>query len=422
MSKNLEQISLSKAFRLRIGDDGKLYGYISHSSGEFYIAPEILAVLCQIAASKQKFEIKNIAKNLGQHYQSILKNLPDREECTVILNDLIAAGIVLRPQNHTSRSLLQDGFGDNWIQWAMLADHPRSQAYEQAIQKHIDKNSVVLDVGAGSGLLSAVCLKAGAKKVIAIEETQIAQKIIPLLNQLKLPTQKEKITVLNTNSMDAQLPQAVTHIVSELFGNDPFQEGVIPTLRNIGEKFNHQPFYIPQKISIYFELIDLLEHPTRHRIIAVQKEKNIHFKDDFLSAAKKIFCFNDISFPMALNKNNFIRVIKPVELGQLPLSPPLVYPQQKNHPLFGQQKIKIKEKAECLAGLLWFRVHLTESITISSHPQEKDAAEHWSPIFVLLNKSVSKNEELTISYGLNEQETLLQCGIYSGKLKMGGRG
>jgi hypothetical protein len=33
---------MSKALRFRLGEDGNLYGSISASSGEFYIAPEIL--------------------------------------------------------------------------------------------------------------------------------------------------------------------------------------------------------------------------------------------------------------------------------------------------------------------------------------------------------------------------------------------
>jgi 16S rRNA G966 N2-methylase RsmD len=411
MSKFLEEFSLSQALRFRIGNDGKLYGYISHSSGEFYVAPEVLSILCEVAISSQKLEMKNLAKKLGQQYKNILENLPDSAECEAILNDLMASGFVICPQKNVSRYLQEDGFGNVWIQWAMLADAVRTKAYEKAIQNCIDKNSVVVDVGAGTGFLTAACLKAGAQKVIAIEETKIAQKIIPLLNELKLPTQKERLTVLNKNSFDVSLPAQVTHIVSELFGNDPFQEGVIPTLRNMAKNFSKQPVYIPQKIAVYFELIDIIDHPVRHRIKALFDD---HKHDDFLAAAKKLFHLDKISFPVELSRNSFKRVEiddgrGSIELGQMPLNPPPVYTNKKSHPLFGQKKIKVTEKASCLAALLWFRVYITDTITISSHPQEKDAAEHWSPLLFVINKSLHKNEEFTIQYGLDESETQLQC-------------
>ncbi|MES2615797.1 MAG: hypothetical protein V4591_10330 [Bdellovibrionota bacterium] len=402
MSKPFQEFCLSQALRFRIGDDGKLYGSISHSSGEFYVAPEVLGILCEIAMSKQKLDIKKITKNLDQHYKSILENLPTIQECEAIIKDLVASGLVLERQKKSSRYLQGDGFGDDWIQWAMLADSPRTTAYEKAIRAGIDKNSVVADVGAGTGLLTSMCLKQGAKKVFAIEETQIAQKIVPLLNELKLPTQKEKLVVHNENSFDVALPENITHIVSELFGNDPFSEGVIPTLRNIAKNFTKQPVYIPKKISLYFELIEIIDHPIKHRLQSCLEKPT----SDFLIAAKEILSFDNISFPFAANKNNFKRLTKPIELGQLPLNPPSVYANKKTHPLTGRKKIKVTEGGACVAGLMWFRVYLDDTTTISSNCCEKDAAEHWSPILILIDESILlKNKEIEITYGLDEQET-----------------
>lgn len=417
MSKNLQDIShsgihnhcqLAKGLRFRISTDGKLYGSISHSSGEFYVAPEILTILSQIANNNEKLNIKKLSTNLKNAYRNILENVPDDAECEAIINDLIASGFVVTEQN-TNRYLQDDGFGDEWIQWAMLADSKRTHAYENAILSTVNKNSIVADIGAGSGLLTAISLKAGAKKVFAIEETQIAKKIVPILNQLKLTTNNEKLTVVNQNSFDVTLPYNITHIVSELFGNDPFQEGVIPTLRNIAQHFTKQPIYIPQKISVYFELIDIIEHPIKHRIAASQQTP----KNEFLAAAKKMFSFKDIYFPLALHKNNFKRITKPMQLGQLPLNPPLIYTNKKAHPLNGSKKIKATEQGECSVGLMWFRVHLTDKVTISSHPQENDAAEHWSPMLFLIDKPIQKGTEVTVSHKLNEEETNLEINIFT---------
>ncbi len=339
----------------------------------------------------------------------------------------MAAGLVLSENENPSRYLQEDGFGDFWIQWAMLSDSARMLAYENALLKNVNENSIVADVGAGSGFLSAMALAAGAKKVIAIEETQIAQKIVPLLQELKLPIQKEKLTVLNKNSFDANFKDSVSLVVSELFGNDPFQEGVISTLRNFAKKFKTQPTYIPLKVSVYFELVDIIQHPIKHRVKSflssdkLSKNQNTYFSQSFLKAAKKLFSFQDISFPIAFSKGDFNRVANPIELGSLPLNPPLSYPDSKKHPLFGKQKVKVTEEGGCVVGLIWYRVHLTNTITISSHPQEKDAAEHWSPLLILMNKNLLKNNELNITYKLNELETQFECSVFEGQTKLGGR-
>lgn len=49
----------------------------------------------------------------------------------------------------------------------MLKDRPRTLAYKEYIEKnaYIFKDKVVIDVGAGSGILSLFVAKAGAKKV-----------------------------------------------------------------------------------------------------------------------------------------------------------------------------------------------------------------------------------------------------------------
>lgn len=53
----------------------------------------------------------------------------------------------------------------------MLSDQPRMQAYFSAIQKLDLRGKVVLDVGAGTGLLACWCAKRGAARVIAVSES-----------------------------------------------------------------------------------------------------------------------------------------------------------------------------------------------------------------------------------------------------------
>lgn len=60
----------------------------------------------------------------------------------------------------------------------MLKDFVRTDAYRDFIydNKHLFKDKVVLDVGCGTGVLSMFCAKAGAKKVIAVDNSAIINK------------------------------------------------------------------------------------------------------------------------------------------------------------------------------------------------------------------------------------------------------
>ncbi len=429
MSKSVFKYRLSQALRFRIASEGKLYASISHSSGEFYVAPEVLSILCGIATqSEQAFNVKVLEKNLHHQYKSTLQNLPKTAECEDIITDLVASGLVHEEGAKTSLDLQQDGFGDEWVQWAMLADEPRGQAYEQAIFKSVNAQSIAADVGAGSGLLSALCLKAGAQKVTAIEETHMAKSIEPLLKSLSLPTPSQQLSVLNCNSFDATLPPNTNLVVSELFGNDPFSEGVVSTLKNIALRFKKQPQYIPEKVSVYFEFIDLLEHPSKHRIEAVLHEENglnkrsePVFSKEFLLAAKKKFNFKGVSFPLALHKNNFTRMCAPILLGELPLNPPQDYRTKKSHPLFGRKTVSLLNSGQCPVGLMWFKVSLSPGVTLSSHPQESDSAHHWSPLAILVSQKLKAGEAISISHELNELESQIHCTIWQGTQKIGGR-
>ena len=60
----------------------------------------------------------------------------------------------------------------------MLKDSIRTDAYRDFIydNKHLFKDKVVLDVGCGTGILSMFCARAGAKLVIAVDNSDIIER------------------------------------------------------------------------------------------------------------------------------------------------------------------------------------------------------------------------------------------------------
>lgn len=70
-----------------------------------------------------------------------------------------------------------DSYTDVSLQGEMVGDRSRSDSYLRAMLRHAEadfKDKVVLDCGCGTGLLSFFAVKAGAKKVYAIEGSNLA--------------------------------------------------------------------------------------------------------------------------------------------------------------------------------------------------------------------------------------------------------
>ncbi|MBW1914820.1 MAG: methyltransferase domain-containing protein [Deltaproteobacteria bacterium] len=102
-------------------------------------------------------------------------------------------------------------------QQIMLEDTERTGMYHQSITLNMKDfmDKVVMDVGAGSGILSFFAAHAGARKVYAIEATEMANHAHTLVKANGLSGQ---IEVIQEKIEDLQLPEKVDIIVSEPMG------------------------------------------------------------------------------------------------------------------------------------------------------------------------------------------------------------
>ena len=88
----------------------------------------------------------------------------------------------------------------------MLTDHHRMQSYQSAVLKNktLFEGKVVVDVGAGSGILSVWSAQAGAKKVWAVEFTDMARHAMQLVRHNGVDGQ---VTVVKGAIEELDLPE-----------------------------------------------------------------------------------------------------------------------------------------------------------------------------------------------------------------------
>jgi protein arginine N-methyltransferase 1 len=131
------------------------------------------------------------------------------------------------------RSRLADGMFANPVNHQrMLVDSVRMSRYSEAIRKHCGGKSVV-EIGCGSGALSVLAAKAGATVVHAIEEAEIAS----VAEEMFRANAVDRVVRLHRgNSHDVTLNQPADVLIHELFGADPFGEGMLSALRDGRER------------------------------------------------------------------------------------------------------------------------------------------------------------------------------------------
>lgn len=108
-----------------------------------------------------------------------------------------------------------DSYADAGVHRVMLADHVRTDAYRRALESLITPETVVLDVGAGSGVLSCFAAKAGARHVHAVEASPMAEiaERIAIANGCG-----DRITVHRVWAESLSLADPVDLLVSEWMG------------------------------------------------------------------------------------------------------------------------------------------------------------------------------------------------------------
>ena len=129
------------------------------------------------------------------------------------------------------------------IHMEMLKDRSRTESYRDAIYRnaYMFKGKTVLDVGCGTGILSMFCAKAGAKKVIGIDCSSIANQAREIVKENGYA---DVITIIQGKIEDLkELPdgiKSVDIIVSEWMGYFLLYESMLQTVLYARDRFGNK--------------------------------------------------------------------------------------------------------------------------------------------------------------------------------------
>jgi predicted RNA methylase len=196
----------------------------------------------------------------------------------------------------------------------MINDHERNRFYQDSLNDV--RNKIVLDIGAGTGLLSALAVECGASHVYSFEYDPKNYSVTE--NFIKQSNLQDKITLILADVLTVDNVcwehQPIDIIITETFASDCFIENFAFLVEHVENNFNlsdnHR--WIPDVIDLEVQLFDY----------TVQKEFNP-------GVAIPALFEQQIDNAVAVYRDNFYHAfnqfILPVsQLPKVPLTQPIL--------------------------------------------------------------------------------------------------
>ena len=277
----------------------------------------------------------------------------------------------------------------------MMNDNYRNSKYLEAIKLAVNDISVdplVLDIGAGSGLLSMMAIANGAREVVACEITNTIAKIAKKI--IHKNGYAEKITVINKKSTELKvgedLPKKVDLIISEILAAEFVGEGVRCSILDANKRLlKKDGIMIPESGTIKISLLG-----SDKKILDVVSVANVNGFDlsEFNSISQRKWDMNLTEIPMLLSSHNDAFNIN-------------LYNENS---IVNEEKIielRANQDGLCLGVIQWMKIKLYKDIEYENSPgMELSGRNHWPTPLYLFDKpiTVKKGDVLKIRAFLGE--------------------
>ncbi|ESO88508.1 hypothetical protein LOTGIDRAFT_71709, partial [Lottia gigantea] len=361
---------------------------------------------------------------------------------------------------------------DRW-HFRMLNDTIRNEAYRRVIKDVVSEgNSSILDIGAGTGLLSIYCVEAGYKNIYACERSKTMHDVAQ--DVLKFNGVDQYIKLLCKNSTDLKIPsdipeKCLCHSEYSIFSNGPFVH-IMLLIRNT---INKVDVIVTETFDagLFGEhILSTLDHAIK-QLVTSNKVGTLLILPCVIPASASVYICA-IESEAILNKNRFLvslprflyPVVQNVDLhgisinckttmvddepyttedlssirgGYIELSAPVCLlsvefcnSSQIEKLLNGislRKSLKVTKTGRLDAIVLWFDLHLGKDVTITTKP---DTANCWEQALypVSIHKDIVKNffSLILIQYQLHNihldvqegGEIVLDCQLQNSQLKI----
>jgi precorrin-6B methylase 2 len=164
----------------------------------------------------------------------------------------------------------------------MLAHEERINAYAKALERVVDSDSVVVDIGTGTGIFALIAARLSARRVFAIDPNdaiEIAREIVTANGY------GDRVECIQDVSTNVDLPEPATIVVSDITGTLPLMGGRISALVDARERLlSPGGVLIPQADALFAALA---ESPRQYSLVSNWDNHNYGFD---MSPARELTC------------------------------------------------------------------------------------------------------------------------------------
>lgn len=278
------------------------------------------------------------------------------------------------------------------LQQKLLADRVRNKAFYEALKRVIKKGeTTVADIGSGTGYLSFLASKLGAKECTLFEYSDLIElsKRDAAVNKIK------NCKFVQAHSADVKNPPKVDVIISETLGNYALEENIIESIEDAKRFLKPGGAIIPAKIE---QFISPVVSPR------IFDEINVWDDIDFGVRLPS-------SCEAALN-NMYVYKIAPSELldgGASALAwDKIDFARKEKSVRNGDAKWTIASDCKIYGLAVWWNAELTRGVELSTSPFAP--ATHWDQIFLPLTASINANKGQTLEVSL-KSDSRFEVGI-----------
>ena len=266
----------------------------------------------------------------------------------------------------------------------MICDRVRTDAFRRSINAAVGPGDIVLDVGAGSGILSMFAAQAGAARVYAVERTTVAV----LAQELAAANGvAEIVQLIHGDVTDIELPERVDLIVSEWLGGFGIDEGMLaPVIAARDRWLKPGGVMIPQSVTAWTALVH---------------DRYLGETVEFLRDNPYGLRLNEL-VDMTVNELSYSGTFRHLTADDMRSEPgrlwttdaDLISLEQAEAPHEAETLLQVRDHGTANALALWFSAELAPGISLSVGPG--DPPTHWGMTTAPLRSPVELTPEMVI--------------------------
>ncbi|HEX8853403.1 MAG TPA: 50S ribosomal protein L11 methyltransferase, partial [Pyrinomonadaceae bacterium] len=304
-------------------------------------------------------------------------HLDDKQFASAL--DCFESALYIDPENRQAqlgRSHAMCTIIPRW-HFEMLNDEQRNEAFDKALAKVVTPDSLVLDIGSGTGLLAMIAARAGAGATVSCE------MVAPLAELAREVVARNgfdgKIQIMSKKSSDltvgSDLPRRADLLVTETVDCGFLGEGIVPSINHAkANLLTEDALIIPRSASVYAMLVE------SQRLRGLNCVGRCAGFDLGLMRQYATPHY----FPVRLAAFEYEALTAPFEVFRFDFGCELILPSHKTI------SVPVTRAGTCHAVVFWFDMQLDEEISISNEP---GSTTHWEQAIQCLE------HELTVSAG-----------------------